>query len=266
MVRRSYDGTGELVPHSKAKMGAGSVTIASAMKRNILPPKYMGLDVPNSGSSIFAPAAHRVQSMKAVDNLLNDGVADQLQFELGDANGVYTTPYKLGDQIMRPNANGKVRICDNGKIKLFMEFKQYERSRVDDIVEMAMLGDELCAYIFGLEYDEWMGVCKAGKIPPGMDSNIIHKSLVDLDCSIQFIESLGPSILQTQSIAKLRKLCAFYEAGVNIDDLTSLADIAKNMRDGHNNPNDLSGNVDQVVAEQVKKDVAEAIAASKTKK
>jgi hypothetical protein len=119
------------------------------------------------------------------------------------------------------------------------KIKAYRTRRVDELMDYAMMGDDMASYIFGVPRDKWLSYCSAGGGPSDLR---MHSDLKGLDCSIDYIESLPPSLTQTQSIAKLRKLVEYFEKNVNIEGLSDVADAMQNMRDGHNNPNDLSGN------------------------
>jgi hypothetical protein len=249
-------GTSGLVkPSTVQSFGGKSLGAIDMYSRGIVKPEYLGAGMPAGGNSIFSKAAHRVQRLQRIDNLVNDGVANRLKLTLGDESGEYNTPYELAGKWLKPNANGEVFIVDHGKIKLRLEQKAYEVQQIDDLTEIALGGDDICAYMFGLKLEDWKDYCKADNIPPDMDKEMIDDTLAKLNCSIQYINSLGPSILQSQSIAKLRLICQHYWPSVNMDEITTLADMSRNMRDGHNNPSKLSG----VVAEETKSEMVKTI-------
>ena len=97
---------------------------------------------------------------------------------------------------------------------------------------------------------------------------VIDDKLADMDCSIEYIESLPPlSITQTQSIAKLTKICEYLADTVNIEGLTTTEDEMSNMKDGHNTLKDISKDAKGFMKEvtQEMKDKAAARLADNTK-
>lgn len=238
MVRRYGDITN--LRGSAVRGASTEFNLLKMMQQGAVPPSLLGLNMPKHGSSAFSNVAHQVQQMKAVDNLLNNGVDDQLEFLVRNKKGdAITTPFHFGGQDYRPDENGVVRLTDQANINMAMKIKKYRIKRVDDMMDIAMMGDDMASYVFGVPFDQWIEECNSGGSPRGVN---MHDDLRRLDCTIEYIESLPPSITQTQSIAKLRKIVEHYEKNVNIEGLSDIADSAKNMKDGHNNPNDLSGN------------------------
>jgi hypothetical protein len=50
-------------------------------------------------------------------------------------------------------------------------------------------------------------------------------------------------LTQSQAMAKLYKLVEFFEPNANLEGLSTLDDVSKNMKDGHNNPENLSADL-----------------------
>ena len=90
-----------------------------------------------------------------IDNLINDGVSDQVSFIVKDANGKVKTPFKLHGVLYRPDENGEVRIADEGRVETIRRIKAFKRERVDNIMNMVMDGDDIASYIFGVSPATW---------------------------------------------------------------------------------------------------------------
>ena len=214
------------------------LNVSEYMAKGAVPPELLGIH----GNGGFSAIAHRSQQLKEIDNLVNNAVSDELYFTVRDKNGVVTTPFMHNGQLMRPNAKGEVRITDKGKIQLAMKIDAYRKKRVDDIMEKVRLGDDIACYLFGISLSNWQTLCSKTVTKGILDSYGIkmHPDLMKLDCTIEYIESLPPSLTQTQSVSKLWRICEAFEKNVNQDDLTTLSDTMKNMKDGHNNPSNIN--------------------------
>jgi hypothetical protein len=211
-----------------------------------VPEEYMGLNLPHGGSSMFAGIAHQAQQLKAVDNLLGGAVTDQLKFVVyGPNNEPITTAFKMGGKTWKPNGKGENYMVDKGRLDMNNKIKAYRKRRTDDLMEKYVMdGDEGCAYMFGIALDEWLKYCAAdGPLPAGFDPKDMDPTLKKLQCNVQYVSSLGPSLTQSQAMAKLYKLVEFFEPNCNIEGLSTLDDVSKNMKDGHNNPENLSADL-----------------------
>ena len=224
-----------------AKITKG-LNIGNFMARGAVPKELLGL----TDQGGFSGIAHSGQTLKRIDNLINNGVDDEIimSFSTRDKDGNIvnkTTPFMWNGKMMRPNDKGHVRISDKGKLDLTKKISNYRRVRTNEIMNYVRDGDEIAAYIFGLDLDEWEAMCSpsADGLPPEI---VMSDELKSLDCTIQHINSLPPSLTQTQCVAKLRKIVEYFEKNVNIEDLSSVSDIMGNMKDGHNVFNKLSDN------------------------
>jgi hypothetical protein len=212
--------------------------IASLMSSGVMPKHWYGLDYSAGGPAAFAKIAHRNQQLKQIDNMTKNGVSDQLVFSVKDMNGVVTTPFELFGHIYKPDANGEVRIADQGKIDEYVEIKKYQRAIVDDLMDECSEGDEICSYMFGVPLEQWLKFCRPdGDVPKGCN---MSKEMRKLDCTFDHIDGLPPCLEQAQCTSKLRKLVSYFAKNVNLDGLTNRLDARKNMKDGHNNPDKLS--------------------------
>ena len=249
----------------------GSFNLQGYMARGSVPDDLLGLNIPPHGSSAFSQVAHRQEQMRRLDNLINNSVTTQLKFQVMDENGVVTTPFPMNGNIYRPDKDGYVRIADQGRIDLAKKIRNHRRERTKKIVNMCRDGDDVCAYIFGYTETEWKKICQMKgpglrKMYPGM---VIDDKLADMDCSIEYIESLPPlSITQTQSIAKLTKICEYLADTVNIEGLTTTEDEMSNMKDGHNTLKDISKDAKgfmKEVTQEMKDKAAARVADNSTK-
>lgn len=217
--------------------------LMKTLSNGALPPEMMGLGYKAGGSSGFSSVAHRAIQEKRLSNMVNDTTSDQIIWTVADARGKVTTPFEFNGKIYRPDKEGRVRIADNGKVALTKRIKDFRRQRVDKLMEIAMLGDEICQYIFGLSPGEWDAMTAKNGMPRDMPEDEMDSDLLEKKCSIRYIESLPPSLTQTQSIAKLRKIVEFYSESVNLEGLSDLADFNENIREGDNTirEGDISG-------------------------
>ena len=217
-------------------------SVGQYMAKGAVPPELLGL----GGQGGFSGIAHSGETLKRLDNLVNSGVDDEIimSFATRDEKGNIvpkTTPFMWEGKQMRPDANGNVRITDQGKIDLATKISLYRKVRTNKLMGHVRLGDDIASYIFGLPYEHWMALCaKDSKLIP--EEMKMHADLAKLECSVEYINSLPPSLTQTQAIAKLRKIVEFYEKNVNIEALSSVPDALSNMKDGHNVYNKLSDN------------------------
>jgi hypothetical protein len=213
------------------------LNMAPMLNRGVLPKKYYGVNYEAGGSSSWSKVAHRVEQMKQMDNFMNNGVSDVIEFMARDNNGIVTVPFEHNGKLMRPGPDGWVRIADKGKLDELAEIKKFQRDLIDELMEYAMDGDEECCYMFGVPWDQWIGYCQPRGCPAGCN---MDDTLKILNCTWEYIDSLPPSLTQNQSVAKRRKLVGHFAKNVNLEHLTTIADEMKNMKDGHNNPNKLS--------------------------
>lgn len=214
------------------------LSISDYMSRGAVPPELLGVH----GNGGFSSIAHRVKQLKEIDNLVNNGVSDELHFKVSDKNGDVKTPFMFQGKLMRPDANGVVRITDTGKIAMAHKIDAYRKERTKKVMETVRLGDDIACYLFGISEANWKKLCGPNVTDADLTAYGIkmHADLKKLDCTVEYIESLPPSLTQTQSIAKLNKICQALEKNVNEDDLTTISDAMSNMKDGHNNPNTIT--------------------------
>ena len=216
------------------------IDMSKAYNGGSLPDHLLGLDGPAGGTSSFAHLAHDVQRRRAVENMLNDGVEDDVTFEVKSGGKPIIGAFKLGGKTYHSNEKGIVRITDEGKINRVLQIKQYRADRVDALMDRVLLGGtEICTYMFGVDAATWKRVCGKAMTAQDIADYDMDDELAKLNCNIEYIQSLPPSMTQTQSVAKLRKIVAHYERNVNIEGLTSAEDFNRNIRDGHNNPQNL---------------------------
>lgn len=221
---------------SRAQSGQG-FNILGMYNGGLVPNEFLGLGYNSGGSSLFSNVAHNVEQAKRLENIANNGVSDEVQLavKLKDKNVVQ--PFQMNGKVYRPDKNGVVRITDKGKIDTAMKIKKYQEKIVDDLMDYALLGDDVCMYMFGLTSTEWFNLC-AKRDSENNEMNL-SKDLNNVDCSIRYIESLPPSLQQTQSISKLRAIVKHHASSVNLEGITTHDDTSRNIRDGHNNPSRL---------------------------
>jgi hypothetical protein len=205
-----------------------SLNMARVLSSGLVPEKYLGMDYGGNG---LQKIAHRQQQLKQIDNLVHDGVSDQLTLTIEDNNGLVTTPFKLFGETMRPDKHGKVRITDEGKLDQLHEIEVFQIREVDKLMKYAQIGDEACSYLFGVPLKTWLGYCRPKGCPTGC---YMSDELKALDCTKQHIRGMLPSLTQAQCIYKLRTLVEFFAPNVNKIHLSTIGDKMKNMKDGHN--------------------------------
>jgi hypothetical protein len=202
-------------------------------KGGLVPDYLLGLKGLGSGGA-WSAVAHETQQLRQIDNLVNDSVSDELVFHVKDKDGKpRTTAFPLFGKTMRPDDEGNVRITDSGKLALSAQLKAFRTAETKKLMEHVRCGDDIACYIFGVHPDIWTTWCAEKGYPPGCK---MDPKLSDLKCTVEYIDSLPPSLTQTQSVAKLYKIVEFLGKNVNIEALSNLGDIASNMKDGHNNP------------------------------
>lgn len=219
--------------YSKAETGNG-FDLMKAYQGGLVPKEFLGLGYESGGNSTFSNVAHNLQQAKRLENIASNTVADEVTFAVNLKDKKVNQPFEMNGKIYRPNKDGVVRITDKGKIDTIMKIKEYQRQVVDKLMDYAMLGDDICQYMFGMKQAAWEAITK-----PTNTANAdygLSAELNNLDCSIQHIESLPPSMAQTQCIAKLRKIVEHHATSVNLEGITTHSDTTKNIRDGHNNP------------------------------
>lgn len=241
--------------HSSAKAGNHYSVRDKIFNGGSIPPHLLGLTGLGHGNSGWSAVAHETQQLKQIDNLINDSVSDELVFNVKNKDGsARTTAFPLFGKVMKPDKDGDVRITDTGKLALAKQIADYRKAETNKLLEYVRLGDDIACYIFGVDYDTWKAWTKKDGCPDGCN---MDDSLKVLQCNIEYIESLPPSLTQTQSVAKLRKIVQHLEKNVNMEVLSSLGDVASNMKDGHNNPSGLSDHGPFANANQEQKDATQ---------
>jgi hypothetical protein len=195
-----------------------------------------GLGYANHGESFAAPWAHRGEQFKRAANVTNDGVSDTVGFMALDKNGIITTPFPMNGEVMRPDAKGIVRITDKTKADQAKYLKKFHNDRIDSLMAYALVSDDLSSYIFGVPLKDWQTQAGPNGCPEGC---YMSDKMKELDCRVDTIESMPPSIAQTQAISKLRKMVGWYQKNVNLQGLTNNEDFKSNIKDGHNNPSNI---------------------------
>lgn len=233
--------------HSKAK--SGSLDIAQKVMSGGVPASLLG-ETPRGGS-MFANIAHRVEQMKRIDNLVNNGVDQELYFTVVDKNNKpINTPFKIGDKQYFPNPEGKVRVANASNVKLAKEIRDYQEEKTDKLMSLFILGDDVAAYVIGVSSSEWDKMCAPNGKPVG-DTRTWDPDMLKLKCSIDYIESLPDgSLTQTQALSKLRRIAKFYINSVNLEDFDSVTEKKSDMAHGKANP--LTGNVDGIGGDTIK--------------
>jgi hypothetical protein len=218
-----------------------------------IPPHLLGINGLGHGNSGWSAVAHETQQLKQIDNLINDSVSDELVFNVKNKDGsARTTAFPLFGKVMKPDAKGDVRITDTGKLAFAKQIADYRKAETNKLMEYVRLGDDIACYIFGVNPEnEWKAWTAKGGCPDGCN---MDPTLRELQCNVEYIDSLPPSLTQTQSVAKLRKIVQHLERNVNMEVLSSLGDVASNMKDGHNNPTTLSNHGPFANANQEQKD------------
>jgi hypothetical protein len=202
-----------------------------------LPRDIYGLNY--AGANDLSKIAHRSQQMQQIDNWANNGVSDQLEIYVKDANGAVTLPFDIMGDTVYPDEKGQVRITDAGKIAQAKEIYAFQVKKVDDLMENAMISDEICSYMFGVPLKKWLEYCDKGGCPDGC---YMEPEMKALKCTWEYIDAMPPSLTQYQATSKRRKLVKHFAKNVNLKYLTNKPDEKKNMKDGHNNPNKLDDN------------------------
>ena len=227
--------------------GAGNkMDLMGYMKRGAVPPELLGVHGNKHGGSQFSSIAHTAEQQQKFLNLANNSVDDEIIFQVmgTDATGKKvpkTNPFEFGGKILKPDEKGFVRITDKGRVDMTAKIAAYRRKRTNDLMEIVRLGDDIAQYVFGISAEKWKKLCAKEALKSGsnetkalLQAMNMHKDLGDLECSVEFINSLPPSLTQTQAIAKLRKIVEYYEKNVNMEEISTIADELRNMNDGHN--------------------------------
>lgn len=217
----------------KAQDGVG-YDFLSVFKGGLVPKEFLGLGYESGGNSVFSNVAHNLEQARRLDNIKNNGVSDEVKIAVSLKDKKVNQPFEMHGKIYRPDKDGNVRITDRGKIETVKKIKEYQREEVDSLMEYAMLGDDVCQYLFGISKANWDTITKATNAVNAVYG--LSAELNNLNCSIEHIESLPPSLTQTQSIAKLRKIVEHHASSVNLEGITTETDAKKNIKDGHNNP------------------------------
>jgi hypothetical protein len=142
---------------------------------------------------------------------------------------------------LKPDEKGFVRITDKGRVDMTAKIAAYRKKRTNDLMEIVRLGDDIAQYVFGISAEKWKNLCAKDSLKSGstetkalLKKMKMHDTLGDLECSVEFINSLPPSLTKTQAVAKLRKIVEYYEKNVNMEEISTIADELRNMKDGHN--------------------------------
>lgn len=222
--------------------GQSDMDLKKKLLNSYAPPELLGAgDL--GGSSSFSSIAHRTQQNNKLNNLLNNGVDDEIQMVFQDKNGdAITTPFMYGGEMRYPNAKGVVRLANMAPVELAKQVKKYEEDKTDDLMDLLMLGDDVAAYVIGVKAAEWTTMCKkSGKpqgfkdAPDGKGTPYMSKEMSDEDCTIENIESLvAGSISQTRALSKLRRIAKHYLRNVNLEAFDSMLEKKRDMKSGNN--------------------------------
>lgn len=213
---------------------AVDLNLAEKLMKGGIPPSLLGET--QHGGSIFSNIAHRTEQSKRFNNLVNNGVDSQVFLQVKDAEGhAIKTPYMMNGKQYYPDAEGNIRIANSTNVKLAKEIRDYQENKTDKIMELCILGDDIAAYILGVDPKRWAAICGVGGFPPGGEN--WEKELKDEKCSIDYIESLvDGSISQTKALSKLRKVIKCYLNNVNLEDFDNVVERKADMGKGTNNP------------------------------
>lgn len=243
MATRSSRG---LDPGDYAKLyntaGSSDMDIKSTLLRRFAPPDLLGAgDL--GGHSTFSSIAHRQQQHNKLNNLLNNGVDDEIEMVFRDrAHQAITTPFMYGGQMRYPNKEGVVRLANEAPVQLAKQIKQYEEDKTDELMDLLMLGDDVAAYVVGVALADWLKICGSKGKPPGFNSTAdgngtpyMSDEMSAEDCTIENIESLvAGSISQTRALSKLRRIAKHYLRNVNLEAFDNMTEKKRDMKSGQN--------------------------------
>jgi hypothetical protein len=219
-----------------------------------LPDKY----VPTSSAGGWKDISHGVLKDNKVTRMLNNNVDDRVILSIIDPatmKPIPNTVFKLPDgKNYRSNKEGNIIIIDTAKIALEKEIEAHRKQRVDSIISdlEGIPNDNTAAYMFGLTIKEWTDKCAAGTDAlkhPETEKVWMSKDMNSINCSLEMMKTYTPGSKEhNQATAKLRRLVELYEPNYQGDDLSSIDDFTKNIKDGHNIPIDaLPGNIHEVI-------------------
>ena len=105
-------------------------------------------------------------------------------------------------EIALPDETGKFRYINGTWIDREYEVYMAIQKRIDQQMKWCVISDEIARQIMGFTKEKWDEVA-GPKGLPGMDPE-----MAKLNCHIAYIKSLpSDSVLQTQSLSKLRAIC-----------------------------------------------------------
>jgi hypothetical protein len=227
--------------HSTADTQNSRLSLQERILSGAVPPQFLGSEGLGSGS-LFSSVAHRGKQMKQIANLIDNGVDDQLSFQVkgGDGN-IIKDPFKYQGKMVYPDKNGWIRKTNTAPVKLAREIRLFQEHETNKLMEVLLLGDDVAAFTVGLSLDDWLECCDSGNVPEGDDSEW-DKELQDEKCTIQSIEgTVAGSQLQTRKLSKLRKIAKFYLKNVDMEDFDTPAEKKADMKHGMNRGKPMDG-------------------------
>jgi hypothetical protein len=229
------------------KLGGGSLdqkdvalNVNDFIMSGSLPDKY----VPTSGAGGWKDVSHGIMKENKITRMLNNDVDDRVIIGIFDPVTMELIPnqvFKLPDgKNYRSNEKGHIVITDTSKIALEKEISAHRKKRVDDLIDdlQAIPNDRAAAYMFGITLTEWEDKCKA--VDVSLNHPLTRKAWMSADmnninCTLEMIPTYTPGSKEhNRATAKLRRLVEYYEPNYQADNLSSLEDFKKNIKDGHN--------------------------------
>jgi hypothetical protein len=177
--------------------------------------------------------------MKRVDNLVNNGVDDEVFFTVKNNKGqAVKTPFQFGGKTYFPNENGDIRVANSANVKLMKEIYDFQNDKCDQIMSLCVISDEVAAYVLGLCLSDWLAYCGIGGCPIGC---YMSDEMKMINCSVEELESLcDGSLLQTKCLSKMRKIVMCFLNNVNLEDFDDVIEKKNDMKTGKNNAQSLS--------------------------
>lgn len=222
----------------QSNAGNAEYDMTQHVMNSYVPPHLLG-SVGLGGNSILSGVAHRNKQMNQFENLMNNGVDDEIEIEVINpkTGKPITTPFPFGGKMRYPNAQGKVRYANMAPVQLAMEIKKFEEDQTDILMDKLMTNDMVASYIIGMSLDNWKKMC-IGSNEKGfsMDPELRKKMSDEMakeNCTIQNIESLvSGSITQTRALSKLRCIAKHYLKNVNLEAFDSMGEKEADMKTG----------------------------------
>lgn len=220
---------------------SSSVTVPLDLRKKLersgAPPELLGMA--HHTGNMFSNIAHRTETMKRFDNLVNNSVDSQIYLQIKDANGdPIVTPFMMNGKQYYPGENGSVRVANGANVKIAKQIRDYQENKTDKIMELCILGDDIACYVLGVDPADWTKWCgKDGKPPANISPDAEwSKELKEENCTIEYIESLvDGSISQTRALSKLRKIVKCFLNNVNLEDFDDVEERKADMSKGVNN-------------------------------